>query len=379
MKKIAVVIIVAVIFPFTLNFAAYFGFISGYTTDTFSENSFKDHYYNDIYKYRIISSHSIVELNHILENGKYKENYKNLSRQLQFLDKDATVTFYLAFFIWNTLFLILSLIAFYFLLNNILKLESITVITGTIILNFLIVFTQFIIVPYDNFSYFFEILFIIFVFYNPTPTLPASREGESKTNPTQTLPTREGLKTNHFLTPSPVGRVGVGYELVGVRWLALPAIMIISTLNRESSAVNLSFLAAILFYHHKYDFKKWITAILPPVLAFLLVYFGVRFILGFDTISIKTAPLLGNIKSPYSIIGSVFWISSIYILFVTGNSLSGEINKYFLLFSIPYIITCFISGVLFEYRLLVPILIGMIVINMKYRGNFNYQHKALSI
>jgi signal transduction histidine kinase len=45
---------------------------------------------------------------------------------------------------------------------------------------------------------------------NPTPTLQASKEGARKNNPTPTLPAREGFKANACLTPSPVGRVGVG-------------------------------------------------------------------------------------------------------------------------------------------------------------------------
>ena len=359
MKKFSIFIVVTVIFPFTLNFAAYFGFISGYSTDIFSENNFKNQYYDDIYKYRILSSHCIIEINNIIKNFDYKENYKKLTRQLQFMDKDATVPFYLSYFIWNTIFLILSLIAFYLFLLKILNLELLTVITGTLILNFLIVFTQFIVVPYDNFSYFFELLFIILVFYNLCQNLPANTEGERNSNPTQTLPTREGLKTSHFFTPTHVWRIGV-------EWLTLPVLMIISTLNRESSAVNLSFLAAIIFHYHKFDLKKWFKLMFPSALVFLIVYFGLRFILGFDSNSLKTAPLLGNIKSVYSLIGVVFCISSTFIVFVTGNSLAGKINKYFLIFSIPYIISCFISGVFFEYRLWVPILIGMIAINLKY-------------
>ena len=164
MKNVSIFIIIAVIFPLTLNFAAYFGFISGYTWNTFSESSFKNQYNNDIYKYRILSNYGIVELNHLMEIGKYKSNYNKLTRQLQFLDKDSTVSFYLAYFIWNTIFLIFSSIAFYFLLLKMLKLEIITVILASLILNFLIIFTQFVVVPYDNFSYFFEILFILLIF-----------------------------------------------------------------------------------------------------------------------------------------------------------------------------------------------------------------------
>jgi hypothetical protein len=368
MKNVLIFVVVAVILPFTMNFAAYFGYISGYTINTFSESSFKNQYYNDIYKYRVLSSHAIVELNHLLENGNYKSSYGKLSRQLQFLDKNATVSFYLAYFIWNTLFLILSSIAFYFLLLKVLKLEIITIIVATLIFNFLIVFTQYVVVPYDNFSYFFEILFIIFVFYNPTKTLPASNLA-----PTPTLPTREGVRKGLVFKPSLVGRVGVGSEFLAGRvcvgWLVLPLLMIISTLNRESSAVSLAFLAAILFYHHKNDYKKWIKILLPSVLAFLIAYFGMRYYLGFDGSALQTDTMIGNIKSPYSLIGLLFCICTTFIVFATGNSLTDRINKYFLIFSIPYILSCFITGIMVEYRLWVPMLIGMIVINLKYGYN----------
>jgi hypothetical protein len=345
MKKILIFAVVAVILPLTLNFAAYFGFISGYTSNTFSENSFKNQYDNDIYKYRVLSNISINKLNHILEKGHYKSNYNKMTRQLQFLDKDASVPFYLAYFIWNTLFLILSSISFYFLLLKILKLDIITIIISSIILNFLIIFTQFVVVPYDNFSYFFEILFIIAVFdFNFNTTVPI-KAGDKKS---------PVLKTSHA-------------DRVWLWWLILPLIMIISTLNRESSAVNLSFLGAILFYNHKYNFKKWFIILFPSFLAFLISYLGIRFYLGFEGSALQTETLIGNIKSIYNLIGLVFWLSTTFIIFMTGNSISEKVNKYFLIFAIPYILSCFISGILFEFRLWVPILIAMIVINLKYR------------
>ena len=143
---------ISLVLPFTLNFYAYYGFISNYSKDAFSKASFLVQFEAGIYKYRILGRHLILFLNDILET--YGLEDRN-SERLKFLDSRASAHFYDSYFVLNTVFLCLTSAVLYLIYSQkIFDLSEREKYLWIVVLLFYMVLSQFAVVPYDILSYF---------------------------------------------------------------------------------------------------------------------------------------------------------------------------------------------------------------------------------
>ena len=130
--------------------------------------------------------------------------------------------------------------------------------------------------------------------------------------------------------------------------------MIISTFNRESSALSLS-LATTLLYS-KFGLKKgMLQTIFLLGIAFVAVYFGMRLLN--QSFSTNDGNLLSqNFSQPKNILGLLFWMIFFAFSLMVAKDQKAKTNiLVFHLFSIPYIVMCFYTGIIYEIRLYIPL------------------------
>ena len=130
--------------------------------------------------------------------------------------------------------------------------------------------------------------------------------------------------------------------------------MLISTLNRESSALSLSLTATLLYA--KFGLKK--GTLIPVALlgiTFLMAYFGMRLMNESFTTNDGNL-LIQNFSQPKNVLGLLFWL-----LFFVFSVLLAKDRKavqnilIFHLLSTPYIVMCFYAGIIYEIRLYIPL------------------------
>jgi len=303
------------LFAIVTNIFVYFAFGNVYSAPLFNIESFKEQYETGVYQYRWLSSSLLIYIYNFLESLPFRIQLK-----MDFWDKNAQPNMFFAYAFLNTFFLILSNIILllitetkYFLANQSEKIFVITISTLAIGIS------QFVLVPYDCSSYFFLFAFVLIF-----------------------------LK---FLENEKL-----------ILLLSLVFILVISTLNRESSALSLSF--AAVFLYHKYGLKKEsLQPLIFLVIGFLATYILVR--LSFDSFEIRNDNFfLGNITATRSRFGILFWI--VFFMFSLLISNDKKTTKNILIFhvlSLPYIIMCFYTGALYEIRLYIPIFLSCLIIS----------------
>jgi len=312
--------IMTIFIPVFLNIFAYYGFTSNYTVNVFSKKTFMEQYENGIFKYRLIGKFLLLETYDALEWMKEK----NISipqapwqeKTVKFLDEEGDTLFYQSYFILNTFFLCLTC----FLLFSIVGMDIFDISKSEknswlMIATFLMVLSQFVVVPYDNISVFLLCSGIYVIILN-----------------------MENKKRRYFL---------------------LSIIIIVSTLTRESSLIIVVFYASIFIY------KKYIHESLEsswnPIflfLLYLLTYGAQRLFQNRSDLFYQKFLLLLNMFEPGGLISFFFFLSMLWFFF--SNTKSDENKKIislFLILSFPYIFTIFCVGILWEIRLWVPIFI----------------------
>ena len=308
-------IIFVSLFAVIVNIFIYFAFGNVYTAPLFNIDSFKEQYESGVYQYRWLSTYLLIYIYDFLESLPFRIKLK-----MDFWDKNAQPNMFFAYAFLNTFFLILSNIILllitetkYFLANQSEKIFIIAVSTLSIGIS------QFVLVPYDCSSYFFLFAFVlVFLKY---------------------------LENKKFIP-----------------LLFLVLILVISTLNRESSALSLSF--ATVFLYYKYGFKKEsLIPLIYLVTGFLATYIIVR--LASASFEIRNNNFfLGNISETRSRFGILFWIVFfVFSLLVSNNKQTTRNIFIFHLLSLPYIIMCFYTGALYEIRLYIPIFLSSLVIS----------------
>ncbi len=309
-------IIFAVLLAFTVNSFVYFGFANIYSSKILNIQSFQEQFHSGIYQYRILSGYFLIWIYDLL--SAFNIDYEIF--KFKFVNPDSEPQMYLSFYILNTFFMMLSgamMVLITESKNFVATYSEKLLITAVAI--FSLALSQFVIVPYDVSSYFFLLIFFYFLI--------------------QYLQQQSSSKL-----------------------VILSFIIIISTLNRESSALSLS-LAATLLYS-KFRLKK--ETILPiAVLAtvFLGVYFGLRLIS--ENFSTNDGNLLiQNFTEPKNILGIIFWL--VFFVFTMMLAKDQKAVKHILLFhlfSFPYLILCFYTGILYEIRLYIPLLLTSIMLS----------------
>lgn len=300
---------------FTVNSFVYFGFANIYSSKILNIQSFQEQFQSGIYQYRILSGYFLIWIYDLLST--FNIDYDIF--KLKFLNPDSEPQMYLSFYILNTFFIMLSgaMMVLITDLKCFATTQSEKLLITTVAI-FCIALSQFVIVPYDISSYFFLLVFFYFLI--------------------QYLEKQSSLKL-----------------------VLLSIFIIISTFNRESSALSLS-LAATLLYS-KFGLKK--ESILPiAILAivFISVYFGLRMMSEKFTTNDGNL-FIQNFTQPKNILGVFFWV--VFFAFTLILAKDQKAVKYIILFhllSFPYLLLCFYTGIIYEIRLYIPLFLTSIIL-----------------
>lgn len=300
-----------------LNYLVYFAFISTYTNQLYSEEAFTEHYSSDIYSYRVLSKPIVLGTYRLLEQTFPNSGNTVVNESFNSLGPKFSKKFYISLLIVNTFFFVLTVITFVFIFNNyIINLTQKEKILLQLAVVFFVAITQYVVVPYDMIGYFLQALFILIMLSNTK------------------------------------------YKL-----LVLGLIIALSTLNRESSALLISYAATIYYIAFGIN-KDSVRKIITLALFFIVPYIALRFMIFVPDINvISELTFLSNFTIKRNLVGIVLWILFFAIsLVLTTNRTAKKSIYVFHLFSLPYIIACFTGAVMFETRLYIPILLGSLVL-----------------
>ncbi len=300
---------------FLVSTFVYLSFANIYSSKILNFQAFEQQFGTGIYQYRKLSGWLLRGVYDFLQT-------LNIDYQIfkfRFIDPHTEPAFYLSFFLVNTFFLMISAMLLTWLAES--KAFEGTDAEKTLICSiiiFVIGLSQFVIVPYDVSSYFFLILFFYFFikFLNQE-------------------------NTKYLLT--------------------LCLILAFSTLNRETAALSVSFAATLLYA--KNGLKK--ATVIPVIIlavVFLITYLGLR--IFSDSLTTNDGNLLiGNFTQPKNLLGIMFWlVFSIFAMFLAKSTVNAKCILLFHALSVPYILMCFYSGILYEIRLYVPLFITSVLI-----------------
>ncbi|MBA2744973.1 MAG: hypothetical protein H0U44_01995 [Flavisolibacter sp.] len=331
MPKLLRYLFIGIVFPVLVQYVSYYQFTTNYTTNAFSEESFDRMYNTSVYKSRILGKELQTWTYHQLNSI---EKFRNLrladesnlmfSRsRLLHMDATADPVFYLSYFLLAALFSVLTALLLLKILDQeIFKLadqpgKDLAVMVFILFLGF----TQFVVTPYDNPGYFFMAAGILFFL-------------------------------NYLNTRS-------SFALI-----ALLITIAVATFNRETSLLILSFMAAVYCVRKGVQWN-WVRQMILPVLCFLIPYLFLKFFYGGGAEITEASKLSVNldIRNSYAIRGLAFGAFLLYFMLTTLNRNRNKLIPYFLLFSLPYIIIIHVVGVMIEYRLWLPVVLGAIVIS----------------
>lgn len=308
-------IIFAILLAFTINSFVYFGFANIYSSTILNYENFQEQFQSGIYQYRILSGYLLTAVYEFL-------SFLNIDYEifkLKFVSDDSEPQMYLSFFILNTIFIIFSAIMLVFITE--LKSFAATYSEKILIIAvslFSMGLSTFVVVPYDVSSYFFLLLF-------------------------------------YYLLLSYLEKQSV------LKLVLLSLVILVSTFNRESSALSLS-LAATLLYS-KFGLKK--ETILPIAvlgIVFLGVYFGLRLMAEHFTTNDGNL-LIENFTQPKNILGILFWLVFFsFTLILAKDKKAVQLILLFHLLSFPYLLLCFYTGILYEIRLYIPLLLTSLLL-----------------
>lgn len=299
------------LFAFIVNSFVYFSFGNIYSSSVLNYADFQNQFHSGIYQYRVLSGYFLTLIYELLSSL----NIDYQVFKLKFFNDNAEPQLYLSFFILNTFFLVLSAAIMVLLTEtkNFVATESEKILL-VIVAIFTIGLTQFVIVPYDVSSYFFLLAFFFF--------------------------------SSKYLENNSLANL-----------LILVVLMIISTLNRESSALSLSLVATMLYA--KFGLKK--ESVLPIVIlgiTFISVYLGMR--LMSESFSTNDGNLLAqNFTQPKNLLGILFWVTFFLLSIILAKDKKAvRLIFVFHFLSFPYLIMCFYTGILYEVRLYVPLFLN---------------------
>ena len=316
---------------------AYFGFTPNYSFWVFSRAGITRMLSHDVFQYRILSQYFLFGTDHFL--GYFMPDEKADPRIL-LLDPKGSERLYLAYYYLNTFFLALTAVLLLLILDlkKAFRINAAEKLILLVVMVMTMGLSQFVVCYYDNSSYFFQVLieYVLLRF----------------------------MERHYWATI-----VGVGL------------LVVLSTLNRESSALSVAIVAVILIgrFGPKENILMGIVGIGG---CFLLTYIGLRVFIVDPVHGIFVNELAGRIFADVNLYGLLFWILFCYFAFVMADSVDNRwmIGAYFL-FSAPYIVTCLINGVLWEVRLYIPLLLGSLLLSRldvsHYVYNYSHFHKSL--
>lgn len=298
-----------------VNSLVYFSFGNIYSSKILNYADFQQQFQSGIYQYRKLSGYFLIGIYDFLSSL----NIDYQIFKLKFFNPESDPKMYLSFYILNTFFLMLTAILMVFIteMKNFIATSSEKILLIAVSI-FTIGVSQFVLVPYDVSSYFFLLIFFWFLIKY------------LEQNSTKNL-------------------------------IILVAILAVSTINRESSALSIS-LAATLLYA-KFGIKKESIVPLGILTAtFIGVYISMRLLSNSFTTNDGNL-FLQNFTDPKNGLGILFWaVFFVFTLILAKDKQSKNLILLFHFFSIPYIAMCFYTGIIYEIRLYVPIFLISLLI-----------------
>ena len=312
--SLIVSLLVAVAISMVTSRIIYFGFTPNYAADIFSPKAFNGRFDHDVYKYRVLCKYLLFAIDDWLGNS---EPAGTAETRILINTRDGSERFYYAFYYLNTFFLALTTIMVVLLVRS-REDYHFTKMEQNLLIFFVPVFiglSEYVVCVYDVSSYFFQLLtiYILLKFYREEPV----------------------------------------FSMV-----TLGILIVVSTLNRESSALSVSMLAVLLL--SRYGFKRRILwSVLILAVCFLLTYVGLRFwIVDPYHVHIRNHDV-GKYLKTINLYGLLFWVIFFYLPMAIADS---KENRFligaFFLFGAPYVYTCLKDGVLWEVRLYIPLFLG---------------------
>src|ERR1700761_4549910 len=228
-------IIVGVLLVMVINRMAYFGFTTNYSLNCFSRTMTEQIYTHEVYRYRFLCRYILYDVDKGL--GLFMDE-QGASQRLLYRDPYASNRFYAAIYYLNTFFMILTVISSVltldipqkFIITNGERLFFIFFIAMIVALS------SYVIVFYDTSSYFFQVL-MLYVYFK--------------------------FIDRHF------------WRTIG----ALGILTIISTTNRESSALSVSILSLLLLTKFGAT-QKSLMGIATIAGCFIITYLGLHLFLA---------------------------------------------------------------------------------------------------
>lgn len=320
-------LLIGIVFPFLMQYVAYYRFTSNYLPNVFSEKSFTEFYENSVFRYRVLGRELQIWTYHQLKSRNFSRHVGEMevySKRLDVMDPNADKVFYFTYFILNTVFTILTALGLLYLFDkkNLYHMNERQKIFATSFITLVICITQFVVTPYDVVAYFLEVLsFIGFIWY---------------------------MRTNKW------------YSM-----FAFCALISIATLARESSALILSLAAALYLTHYGFQ-MWWIKKLVLPTLCFIATYAGLRLMYINQPIALaEKFTFFKNFDTshPASYAGILMTILVFYMMIKSANSaMSRKLIVNYIIMTLPYVMVLPFIGLLIEFRLWVPLLVGSLML-----------------
>jgi hypothetical protein len=306
-KNIIIFLIISLIVPITLNYIVYFGYTTNYNP-TFKKEGVEYNLDHGVYKFRILYKPFLryfVDLSNEIEN--------NILLNWRFAKQDGleNAKYHRAYFFHNTFFFIIFSALSFFIFGAFY--DKLTALISILLIQALIAISQFVLVPYDVISY---VFFVLGAYYSAMYFK---------------------YSLNKYL-------------------ILLNIFILISVFNRETAALNISFFVAMsLALKNNKTFKNTIILIM----SFLTPYLFLRLLYGFT--SFDKIFFLDNFSYSIYFLGFVFSISLTYIFYYISKW--EKASRMFLILSFPYFFMIITVGIMYEFRLLIPIWIGQLLLH----------------
>jgi len=312
-------LMVAVVLSLVISKIVYFGFTPNYANFVFSKPAFNSIFQHDVYQYRVLSKYLLFAIDHWLAADMPA---KGAEPRILVGTPSGSERFYLAFYYLNTAFLVLTSIMVV-LLVNLDRQFRLTVMEKNLIIflvPMLIGLSQFTVCCYDVSSYFFQLL-IIYIFL----------------------------------------RFAERYYWATM--LAIGALIILSTTNRESSALSVSMVTVLLLTRYGLT-RKTLVGVVVSAVCFLATYVALRVLIVDPQHERIFNNQVGQFFLDTNLIGLLFWGLFFYLPFAIADETENRILiGLFFVLSLPYIITVLKDGVLWEVRLYIPLFLGALFLS----------------
>jgi hypothetical protein len=312
----------SVIVPTLLMVFVYYGFSTNYTRWVFGEQSFRNQYERGIYRYRLVGREGLLATYRLLRDHQLgapaEKPIAFTDEQVHRFDPLGDLTFYNAYFVWNTLGMVLTCVLLSLLLRDqtLFTLGEPEVSLWVLLSACVIAVTQFVVTPYDTIAY----ALLVGCAWASLRTLQR--------------PTVLGL----------VGSV---------------ALLVLATLTRETALLSVALVAAVALSWYGLSRRSFL-AVGVAGLAFASTYLALRLWLGTQSAVFDSFSLLGWWREVFSRLGALSLLCVVSLpLLVPGAAL----RRYglFLLFSTPYLFVTLAAGVAWEVRLWVPLYLGALM------------------